>query len=129
MLKKTITISIDFDGVICKENWPEVGELLPGAKEVIQKWVKDGHTIIINTLRENEYADMAKEFLLDNDIHYHYFNQNTCDGIRKYYDSRKIAADVYIDDRGLMERVHGVDWRIIDGYMDIYLNDILKWNQ
>lgn len=44
-------ISIDFDGTIVRERWPDIGSPLPGALAAIRKLHAAGHTIIINSCR------------------------------------------------------------------------------
>lgn len=95
-------IAIDFDGTIATINYPECGELIEGAKETINKLYSDGYFIIIWTCRYGEAAELAKKFLNDNEINYHTFNEHSPELIELYNnDTRKISADVYIDDRQL----------------------------
>jgi hypothetical protein len=101
-LSKLGIIAIDFDGTIVEHKFPEIGKLLPGAKEVINKLAKS-YTIIIWTCRNHEetskeFLDMIT-FLLDNDIEYHYINQN--DPKNPFQPYPKIFANIYIDDRSL----------------------------
>jgi len=94
-------VAIDFDGTIVEDNYPEIGKLLPQAKESIQEIKELGTTIVIWTCRMDDKAEQAKEFLTKNEIPFDYFNENT-DERKRFYgnDSRKISADIYIDDRG-----------------------------
>lgn len=95
-------ISIDYDDTIVYAAYPEVGLVKPYAKEVINKLYDEGHTIIINTCRSGEHQDMAEEYLHECGIKFHHINENHPDNIAQYdSDSRKIFADVYIDDKQL----------------------------
>lgn len=96
-------ISIDFDGTIVNEIYPDIGQLKPNAKEVINKLHNEGHTIIINTCRVGTYQDNAEEFLFNNDIWYDWINTNCPTRVQQHngQDSRKISADIYIDDKNL----------------------------
>lgn len=103
-------ISIDFDGTIVNEMWPRIGSMKKGAREVINRLYSEGHYIIINTLREGPYELEARLYLKRAGINYHGFNENHPDAVVKYYDSRKIGADIYIDDRN----IGGIpDWETI----------------
>lgn len=99
-----MVISIDFDGTICENRYPQMGEPLPNAKQVINYWYDRGHTIIINTCRTGHYEEHAKSYLNYHGIRYNYMNENDPKLIEKYMsDTRKISADVYLDDRTLAD--------------------------
>lgn len=112
MKKFQKTIAIDFDGTITREDNKDcsIGEIKPYAARIINKFYRDGYIVIINTLRNNDIEDIVK-FLKKKRIKFHYLNENEPTRIEYYGDTRKIAADIYIDDRGLM----GIpeDWRDI----------------
>jgi hypothetical protein len=98
-----MVISIDFDGTICELGWPQVGPMKPEADIYIRKLFEDGHDILINTCRTGKYEGMAQDFLDKEKIPYHYINSNLPSLIAVYgQDSRKISADIYIDDKCLM---------------------------
>ena len=98
---KKLIISIDFDGVVVTEVYPGIGELMSGARDNINELYKD-HTIIINTCRAGDYERDCKAFLDSNGINYHYLNENSLERISQYNtDTRKISADIYIDDKNL----------------------------
>lgn len=108
--KKKIIIAVDFDGTIVEHKFPAIGRLMPGAKQVLDKWYKEGHDIIIWTCRNisepfhPEWTDApisaVKRFLDDNDIKYTAINSDS-PNIGFYLQARKIYADVYIDDKNL----------------------------
>ena len=101
-----LIIAVDFDGTIVEHDYPRVGKLLPDAKEIINKLYGEGHTILIWTVRSStgDAVNEAIRFLNDNNINFHYINHDadeiTSNPAWTDY-SRKIYADVYIDDRNL----------------------------
>jgi len=95
-------IAIDFDDTIVYEQYPNIGDLIPGAKEVINWMYYRGHIIIINTCRAEDEAYLAQEFLDKSGIKYTFFNENDPALIRKYgKDTRKISCDLNIDDKNV----------------------------
>ena len=108
-------ITIDFDNTITKRStdWfsPSKNKFL--AKKVINYFYDRGHTIIINTMREDKviptlgkskrkFKTEAIKWLKKSGIKYHYINENPIEVIEKWGDSRKMAADVNIDDRNII---------------------------
>jgi len=112
---KSLRLAIDFDDTIAVNAFPEIGELIDGAKEYINKLYDDGHTIMINTCRAGKEEGDAKKFLEDNGIKYHWLNCNRPEDIEHYkQDCRKMSADVYIDDKNLLSLLYGMTiWREI----------------
>ena len=100
MNRKTI-LSIDFDGTIVKHKFPQIGALLPGAKETITKLWDEGYYIIIWTCRGGQNLVDAIEFLKDMEIPYDKINENAPFEMIYFKPFPKIYADVYIDDRNL----------------------------
>ena len=107
-----MVLVIDFDGTIVEAKWPEIGEMRKNAKIAINALRSDGHKIVINTCRAGEYADNAKNWLIENGISFDAFNENLQELIDLYgSDTRKLSGDIYIDDKNLC----GIpdDWRTI----------------
>lgn len=95
-------ISIDYDDTIVHADFPQVGLIKDHAADVINRLYHEGHTIIINTCRSGEHQEMAEEYLHECGVWFHHINENHPDNIILYdSDSRKIFADVYIDDKQL----------------------------
>ena len=93
-------IACDFDGTIAKTNYPDILELIPEAQIYLRKWRHAGHRIILWTCREGIYLDQAVEFCRNQGILFHAVNENLPEMIEQFQnDSRKIGADIYIDDK------------------------------
>ena len=95
-------IAIDFDGTIVSDDYPLVGEPIKGAKRYINRLHKDGHIIMIWTLRVGLPLRVALDYLMKNKIHFDFVNENIPEKIKHYNnDPRKLGADVFIDDRNI----------------------------
>ena len=104
MIENKMIIAIDFDGTIAKENYPSIGFPRKGVANALYQLRLKGHIVIINTCRVGKYVDDAKDFMLEHRIPYDYFNENDPRIIELYgNDSRKISADLYIDDKNLVK--------------------------
>ncbi len=106
-----MTIAVDFDGTIVEHKYPEIGKELPFAIATLRKLSEGGHKIILWTVREGKLLDQAVEFCRSRGLEFYAVNSEYPDaswsgkGV-----SRKVAADMYIDDRNL----GGVpDWNMI----------------
>lgn len=99
------TIAVDFDGTITSEDTKSVNGIPPPRKNavrVITRWIEEGYVVIINTLRGREDWELqARDYLARYNIPFTYFNENAVERIEAYGDVRKIAADIYVDDRNL----------------------------
>lgn len=93
-------IAIDFDGTICRGQYPNIDGLQPDAKQYIQELKADGHYIIIYTCRCGDYLTQAINWLLENEIPFDRVNDNEPQSIEMYKNnSRKVYAHVYVDDK------------------------------
>lgn len=109
--KKSKKIAVDFDGTLCKEAYPYVGKRLLIHK-LVAKYIrykkKKGYTIILNTLRDHnnhiygsdllkQAIEACKRWNVPIDL----VNDNLESATEKWGYSRKIGADLYIDDRNI----------------------------
>ena len=102
MDNKQIILAIDFDGTIVELDYPNIGKLRKNAVKYINKLYNENYLIIINSCRANKEEKEMKTFLKKNNIKFHFINEN--DPLRIEYfgtDTRKISANVYIDDKNL----------------------------
>lgn len=95
----TPTIAVDFDGTLCKEAWPDIGEANMPLINFLISWRQDGKKVILWTCRENEMLASAVEWCGHHGLYFDAINCNLRERIEAYHnDSRKIGADYYIDD-------------------------------
>lgn len=95
-------IAVDFDGTIVKHKYPSIGKEIPFAIETLKYFQKKGHHLILWTYRSGKELEKAVAFCEKRGLIFHAVNNNY-DG--EEYDnsySRKIYADLYIDDRNLL---------------------------
>ena len=100
--KRKLVLAIDFDGTIVTDEYPNIGQLLPNAKQCINDLYENHNCeIVIWTCRTGVEELNCRNFLIENNIHFTTVNQNTPAVICRWNkdDSRKIYADIYIDDR------------------------------
>ena len=109
-------IAVDFDGTICTENFPEIGQLIVAAKRTLKRFKAKGGHIIIWTCRSGQDLQEAIDFLHEYHVPYDTINENLPYRIKQYKaDPRKVGADMYIDDRN----PGGVDWNLIAKLLEV----------
>lgn len=135
-------VAVDYDGTCVFNNaYPEMGKSIPGAVETLRALKKSGCQIILWTNRMGVSIEAAVKWFKNNNIKLDGINDNyhPTSSMNFYYEtvgmSRKIAADIFIDDRNLGcpvklygngsgDKTVGVDWKKInellinEGYID-----------
>lgn len=100
--RSKLIFAVDFDGTLCENKYPEIGE---PKQEVINKCIeleKEGHRFILNTCRTDKELDAAIEWCKEKGIKFEAINHNLPDRMKLYEnDCRKIGADYYVDDKNL----------------------------
>ncbi|MEA4916307.1 hypothetical protein [Proteiniphilum sp.] len=98
-------IAVDFDGTIVKDDYPFIGDPMPGAIETLRKLKKEGYQLILWTCRTGQKLAEAVKYCSENGIRFDTINENIRYNIVSHNgsDSRKVGADLYIDDRGLVK--------------------------
>ena len=107
MCRKKLVIAVDFNGTCVTYNYPEsMGEDI-GAVPVLKRLIKAGHQLVLMTgiEREGDFeAPIVKErwedvlkWIEDNGLTFVGINHNPEEKFR----SRKLTADIYIDDHCL----------------------------
>ena len=100
-------IAVDFDGTISNINtYPEVGTINEKAIEVLKILQEKGNKIILWTCRNGETLDKALNACKEYGLEFDYVNESPYET-----GSRKIVADIYIDDACLGGIV---DWNKIE---------------
>jgi hypothetical protein len=100
-LYNRLTIAIDFDGTIVEDDYPNVGKPRIFAFETLKKLQEDGHRLILWTYRSGLRLEEAVEFCKDNGINFYAVNKSFPEEQFDYTKSRKIHADLFIDDRNI----------------------------
>lgn len=95
MSENKLICALDFDGVIVEHSFPEMGELLPFVTQGMHALHEKFH-IIIWTCRDGNFLVEAAQLLKKERLPFDRLNEN----IVPYF-TRKVYADLYIDDRNL----------------------------
>lgn len=98
---RNIRIAVDFDGTIVEHEYPEIGKEKLFAFQTLKELEKLGARLILWTFRSGEALDEAVEFCRKNGIEFYAVNRNYPEEIYDETISRKIDADIYIDDKNL----------------------------
>ncbi len=119
-------IAVDFDGTIVEHAFPGIGPELPEAVSVLKNLQAAGHKIILWTCRSDRHLTEAVQWLQKRDFKPDAINESIkTSWLTDPGSSRKVYADIYIDDRNLNNKLHGVDWRLIKQQIceiEIYIN-------
>ena len=98
-----MTIAVDFDGTIVEHKYPKIGREKPFAVDTLKMLIKDGHQIILWTVREGDLLRDAVEWCRDRGVEFYAVNRDypeeTTDNNPSF--SRKLKVDIFIDDRNL----------------------------
>lgn len=94
-------IAVDFDGTIVEHRYPAIGPVRPFAFETLLALKAKNHRLILWTHRSGDLLDEAVEFCHENGLTFYAVNKNYPEEKWFEHDSRKILADLYIDDRNL----------------------------
>lgn len=96
-------IAVDFDGTIVTHAYPKIGREIPGAIPTLLRLQKDGHRLILWTVREGELLDEAIEYCRAKGLEFFAANEHyVVEPLPQPTKAcRKLAADIYIDDRNL----------------------------
>ena len=93
-------IAVDFDGTLCKNNWPDIGEENANLIRILRFVRKNGVKLILWTCRTGAQLDAAIEWCKERRLEFDAINANLTEVIEAFGgDTRKIVADYYIDDK------------------------------
>ena len=94
-------IAVDFDGTIVEHMYPRIGKEMMFAFSTLKALQKKGHKLILWTFRSGEYLDEAVEFCKQNGVEFYAVNRSYPEEHFDLSMSRKIDADLFIDDRNV----------------------------
>ncbi len=99
--KSKLVIAVDFDGTIVEHKYPDIGEIIPGAFEVLRELQEKGCKLILWTVRDGIDLQAAVDFCLDHGVMFYAVNESHPNEEFNKYISRKIDCDLFIDDRNV----------------------------
>lgn len=94
-------LAIDFDGTIVENRYPAIGKPMLFAFDTLKKLQDKGFILILWTYRNGERLEEAVEFCKENGIEFYAVNRSYPEEEYSESISRKINADIFIDDRNI----------------------------
>jgi len=94
-------IAVDFDGTIVEHRYPAIGEEFLFAIETLKELHRQQHQIILWTFRAGKELDEAVEYCRQRGFEFYAVNKNYPEEVFDETISRKLNADLFIDDRNL----------------------------
>lgn len=114
MIHDRLIVAVDFDGVLCEDRFPYIGEVRAETVGYIRTLQAFGIDTILWTSRYGVRLAEAVKWCSAHGLRFVAINDNTPDNIARYGSNpRKVFAHIYIDDRSsggcdlpvLMDRV------------------------
>lgn len=94
-------IAVDFDGTIVEHKFPDIGREMLFAFATLKALQQKGHKLILWTIRTGDTLNAAVEFCRKNGVEFYAVNKNYPEEEVDAKISRKLNADIFIDDRNL----------------------------
>ena len=95
-------IAVDFDGTLCNNAWPFIGAPRTAVIAWIRARKQDGDKLILWTNRRSERLSEAVQWCADQGITFDAINDNLPEIVERFgRNSRKVFADVYLDDKAM----------------------------
>lgn len=119
-----MTINVDFDGTVVTHAFPKIGEDI-GSVKVLKRLVKDGHQLIIFTMRSGNTLEEAVKWFNDNEIPLYGIQTNPTQ--KRWTSSPKSYAELMIDDAALgaplkMDKTISdrpfIDWTVVEQMLE-----------
>ena len=93
-------IAVDFDGTLCEDKYPFIGRPNTQLINTLKYADSYGDRLILWTCRSGRQLQRAVRWCESHGLYFDSVNANLPEIVEKYGgDSRKIFADVYLDDR------------------------------
>lgn len=124
-----MTIAVDFDGTIVTHEYPNIGKEITFATDTLRQLIKDGHRLILWTVREDKLLQEAVDWCKERGVEFYAINRDYPEEEPQNNNnfSRKLKVDLWIDDRnigGLPD--WGTIYRMISEHLSWY--DVLHDN-
>jgi hypothetical protein len=97
----SLTIAVDFDGTIVEHDFPRIGREMVFAFDTLKALQNKGHKLILWTYREGKLLQDAVDYCAENGLQFYAVNSSYREELMSDKISRKINADIFIDDRNI----------------------------
>lgn len=99
-------IAVDFDGILCHDAFPKIGAPRYEIISLVRRLIDRGHEVILWTTRNGNELTAAVDWCGERGLHFCNVNGPAPSNEKEYRgkyptQSRKIFADVYIDDHSI----------------------------
>ncbi len=94
-------IAVDFDGTIVEHAYPKIGPEMLFAFDTLKALQKKGHKLILWTFRDTHLLAEAVDYCKQNGVTFYAVNKSYPEEEYTIAISRKINADIFIDDRNV----------------------------
>lgn len=94
-------IGVDFDGTIVEHKYPDIGKEMLFAFATLKALQQKGHKLILWTIRTGLLLEEAVEYCKNHGVIFYAVNKNYPEEILDDKTSRKLNADIFIDDRNV----------------------------
>ena len=96
-------VAVDFDGTLCEDRYPEIGEPKQDVIELVQSYQKEGCKTVLWTCRNKEALDAAVAWCEEHGLKFDAVNTNIPE-VKELFggDTRKVFADIYLDDKNVI---------------------------
>lgn len=129
-------IAVDFDGILCENEFPEIGPPIYSMVSFIRELIDLGHEVVLWTSRVDQPLEDAVAWCEDRGLHFCAVNDNAPSNKKQFYglystSPRKVYADIYIDDHNpefLHSACNGSHGLAILNTIE-YVRRVIKWNE
>lgn len=112
MSRNYTVYAVDFDGTLCESIYPGIGAPNMGLILHLIKRRNQGNKVILWTCRCGQQLTDAVEFCRKYGLEFDSVNENLPELMKIWgNDPRKVAADIYIDDKAVMKPKYHVPYR------------------
>lgn len=99
-------VAVDFDGVLCRDAFPDIGAPNYGVVSLVREIIDAGHEVVLWTCRAGDRLVEAVRWCEDRGLRFCAVNENAPSNRAKYESlypngTRKVYADVYMDDKDI----------------------------
>jgi hydroxymethylpyrimidine pyrophosphatase-like HAD family hydrolase len=101
MNRNNLIIAVDFDGTIVEDEYPKIGVAQLFAFETLRKLQSENYRLILWTYRSGSKLKEAVTFCKENGIEFYAINKSFPEEEFNEKYSRKINADIFVDDRNI----------------------------